>query len=605
VIANRLESVPARIGRWAVRTPDQVAVVDPSGARLTYAELDRRSNLFASRLQTLGATADACIALYLDRSLDFVVAALAVLKSGAAYLPLDASTPRNRVEGILRDAGAIALVTDSQTLSRAPTGPWQVLRVDEQGGEETLSFSAADVDPGSLAYVMYTSGSTGKPKGVEISHASLCNLVDWHQAAFEVSSHDRAAQIASFGFDAAVWEIWPHLAAGAALHIADDVTRRSAEWTRDWMLAQNITIAFVPTALAEQLFHARWPADTSLRLLLTGGDTLRRRPPPGLPFVVVNNYGPTECTVVATSGIVSPDSDELPSIGTPILNASVLIVDDALRPVAAGQPGELCIAGPLVARGYRNQPELSAKQFIACTNASGEQLRMYRTGDRVRLLESGELVFLGRLDDQVKIRGYRIELGEVEACLCRADGVQAAVAATRLVGDAGLTLVAYVVLRSGAQLSAAKLREFLSAELPAYMVPAFFVSIPSLPVTPNGKVDRAALPAPDSNNLLQGGDLPAGPRANGSPADSEASAPPDGFQAQISAMIASMLGLQSIGPNDNFFMIGGHSMLGMELVARIRETFGVRLTLRQLFTAPTVAALSAEVAQLASGPVRT
>jgi amino acid adenylation domain-containing protein len=605
VIANRLESVPARIGRWAVRTPDQVAVIDPSGARLTHAELDRRSNLFASRLHALGAAPDACIALYLDRSLDFVVAALAVLKSGAAYLPLDSSTPCNRVEGILRDAGAIALVTDSHTLSRAPTGPWKVLRVDAQSGEETLSFSAADVDPGSLAYVMYTSGSTGKPKGVEISHASLCNLVDWHQTAFEVSSHDRAAQIASFGFDAAVWEIWPHLAAGAALHIADDVTRRSAESIRDWMVAQNITIAFVPTALAEQLFHARWPSNTSLRLLLTGGDTLRRRPPPGLPFTVVNNYGPTECTVVATSGIVSPDSDELPSIGKPILNASALVVDDALKPVAAGQPGELCIAGPLVARGYRNQPELTAKQFVAYTNPSGEQLRMYRTGDRVRLLESGELVFLGRLDDQVKIRGYRIELGEVEACLCRVEGVRASVAATRLVGDAGLTLVAYVVPRSGAQLSADKLREFLSAELPAYMVPAFFVSMPSLPVTPNGKVDRASLPAPDANNLLPAGDPPVGPGANGSPPESAASAPLDGFQAQISALIASMLGVQSIGPNDNFFMIGGHSMLGMELVARIRETFGVRLTLRQLFTAPTVAALSAEVAQLAGGPIRT
>jgi acyl-coenzyme A synthetase/AMP-(fatty) acid ligase len=444
----------------------------------------------------------------------------------------------------------------------------------------------------------------GRPKGVEITHANLVNLIAWHHAAFGVTAADRASQVAGLGFDAAVWEIWPPLTAGACLHIADELTRRSPQALRDWLVAEGITISFVPTVLAEQLLQARWPAGTALRTLLTGADTLRRRPVAGLPFALVNNYGPTECTVVSTSGIVTPNGDTngLPSIGRPIANASALILDDRLRPVCPGEVGELCLAGALVGRGYRNNPELTASRFVTYVPPSGPPLRIYRTGDRARLLPSGEIAFLGRLDEQVKLRGYRIELGEIVACLDRCPGVEvcAVVAHTAEGNDAeGPVLVAYVVAVPNAPLIASDLRAFLAARLPDYMIPVQYVALAALPVTANGKLDRSALPAPAADNLLP--NRPPGAVANG--AD-----PPggidDGCQPQIAALVASLLGQPSVGSDENFFMIGGHSMLAAQLVARIRELFGVKLTLRQLFTAPTVAGLAAEVARLrASSPV--
>lgn len=588
VSANRADSIPARIARRAADAPNQIAIVDGK-AQLTYGEIERQSNLLAARLQEAGAGQDRCIGLFLERSAQFIVAALAVLKSGAAYLPLDPSTPADRVAAILADAGAIVLLTNSRRAQGLPAGPWRVIELDIPDKIGSIAFTKFETDPKSLAYVIYTSGSTGRPKGVEITHASLCNLIDWHQSAFGVSAADRASQVAGLGFDAAGWEIWPYLTAGASLLIADELTRRSAQALRDWIVAEKITISFVPTALAEQLLRTSWPAETALRTLLTGGDTLHRRPLAELPFLVVNNYGPTECTVVATSGIVSPDGDAggQPSIGRPIANATALILDDALRPVAPGEAGELCIGGALVGRGYRNQPQLSANRFVTYLSASGDSLPIYRSGDRARLLENGEIAFLGRLDDQVKIRGYRIELGEIVGCLNRFAGIEASIVSVRDVGDSGPSLVAYVVPARDARLTGSDLRDFLASRLPDYMIPPFFVSIPTLPVMVNGKLDKSALPAPGVDDLL-----PDSVAVNDAPSEG------NGLQQQMSALVASLLGRPSIEAEDNFFMLGGHSMLGVQLVARIRDVFGVKLTLRQLFTAPTVAGLSTEVARL-------
>src|SRR5262249_47193247 len=272
------------------------------------------------------------VGLFLERSASFVVAALATLKTGAAYLPLDSSTPADRAASILADAGAPLLLTHrGKTRGWAP-GPWRVLEIDGPDATPLPTPPArhatrlpGEPAPASLAYVVYTSGSTGRPKGVEITHANLRNLMEWHQAAFRVTAADRASQVAGLGFDAAVWEIWPHLTAGASVHFADEVTRRSPQMLRDWLVAERLTISFVPTLLAEQLLHASWPASTALRTMLTGADTLHQRPPAGLPFVLVNNYGPTECTVVATSGTVVPDTGEgQPSIGRPIANTRAL-----------------------------------------------------------------------------------------------------------------------------------------------------------------------------------------------------------------------------------------------------------------------------------------
>jgi amino acid adenylation domain-containing protein len=554
---------------------------------MVYEELERESSQLAARLRKAGARPERCVGILLERSSDFVIAALATLKSGAAYLPLDPSTPSARAAYILDDAAAVALLTHSRLVDDLPKGPWSVITSDSGNVPPTMPLIDSETDLNSLAYVVYTSGSTGRPKGVEITHGNLCNLIEWHQAAFAVTAADRASQVAGLGFDAAGWEIWPYLTAGASVHIADEATRRSPELLRDWIVAQRITIGFVPTIIAEQMFHADWAAETALRVLLTGGDTLRRRPPAGLPFAVINNYGPTECAVVATSGTVCAEngSPEWPSIGRPISGAAAHILDDALRPVVPGEAGELCMSGALVGRGYRNTPELTASQFVTYIAASGERLRIYRTGDRVRSLENGEIEFLGRFDDQVKIRGYRIELGEVVACLNGCPGIEASAVCVLETGEAGL--VAYIVPAADALLADSDVRRHLAARLPDYMIPTVFVPISALPLSPNGKLDRSALPTPASANLLQ------------NPSDAQrGSSQSDPLQHQIAAMVASLLGRASVAEEENFFMAGGHSMLGVQLVARIRDAFGVKLTLRQLFKAPTVAALSAEVARL-------
>jgi acyl-CoA synthetase (AMP-forming)/AMP-acid ligase II len=330
-----------------------------------------------------------------------------------------------------------------------------------------------------------------------------------------------------------------------------------------------------------------WPVETALRVLLTGGDTLHHRPGPHLPFVLFNNYGPTECTVVATSGAVLPSVDgDLPTIGRPIADAKALILDDALRPVAPGQIGELCLGGLLVGRGYRNRPELTADHFVRYVPESGDPFCIYRTGDRARLLENGDILFLGRVDDQVKIRGYRIELGEIIATLNRFPGIKTNIVVVREDGNGGSTLIAYVVPAADACLTESGLRDYLGKHLPEYMIPTLFVLAHELPVTANGKPDKAALPAPCADNIIANGGLAAAAVNND-----------NGVQQRVSELVASMLGRPSIAADDDFFMLGGHSMLGVELVSRIRDMFGVRLTLRQLFTSPTVAALSAEIAQ--------
>ena len=299
-----------RISAHATEGPTRLAVADAT-THLTFGELESRANALASSLSRQGAGAEQCIAIFLERSVDFVVAAFAVLKTGAAYLPLDPGTPAERIEFILADSQATMLITHRQKERGLKPGAWCLLSLDGARDEQIASvsdhFTSADPSPESLAYVVYTSGSTGRPKGVEITHANLLNLIGWHQDEFKVTASDCASQVAGFGFDATGWEVWPCLTAGACIHIADESTRRSAHALREWLLRKRITVSFVPTVLAEQLLHANWPANTALRVMLTGADALRRRPAPGLPFVFVNNYGPTECTVVATSGTVSPD----------------------------------------------------------------------------------------------------------------------------------------------------------------------------------------------------------------------------------------------------------------------------------------------------------
>jgi acyl-coenzyme A synthetase/AMP-(fatty) acid ligase/acyl carrier protein len=433
-----------------------------------------------------------------------------------------------------------------------------------------------------LAYVIYTSGSTGRPKGVEITHSNLLNLVHWHQSAFSVSSSDRATMLASPGFDAAVWEIWPYLSAGASLCAPPETTRVSPRTLRDWMLAQQITISFVPTPVAQRLIFLDWPTETPLRFLLTGADVLQQYPPVGLPFTLVNNYGPTECTVVALSGAVTPHEKPaaLPPVGRPISNTQIYLLDEDLQQVPTGSIGELHIAGAGVGRGYLNDPELTREKFIPSPFDNNRAARLYRTGDLARALPDGSFEFLGRTDDQIKIRGYRIEPNEVSAALCKHEAVQAGIVIATKDASGDHFLAGYIVLKQGAEVNAGNLRKHLQAHLPDYMIPHAFVVLDSFPLTTNGKVDRAALPAPDSANSLKNGATSSGPTRT---------------EEMLMPIISTLLKVESINPNDNFFLLGGHSLLGAQLLGEIQHSFQVDLPLRAVFDYPTIAAISAEI----------
>jgi amino acid adenylation domain-containing protein len=508
------------------------------------------------------------------------------MKAGAAYLPIDPNYPRERISYILSDSRTPLVLSDSTVAGTLPEGRWRMFLLDGQSlaGTGPRAVEPGDVSPDHLAYVIYTSGSTGTPKGVEITHANLLNLVSWHQKAFAVTADDRAAQFASFGFDAAVWELWPHLAAGATVHIVPEEIRSSPELLRDWLIDQETTIAFVPTALAERLITFDWPIVTRLRLLLTGADTLHHYPRPGLPFALINNYGPTEATVVATSGRVAAeerDPEQRPPIGRPIDGAEIYIVDESLNPVPRGEIGELCIGGAGVGRGYVNSPELTAKKFVPDPFINSDGGRLYRTGDRARWLPDGQIEYIGRADNLIKLRGYRIEPNEIVGVLNRHPAILASAVVARQEDMGNPRLVAYIVLNGAwSPPTITELRELLRSRLPAYMMPAAFVVMPDLPMNSNGKLDREALPAPVTANTLP---------------DENYLAPRTVVEEKVSALVANLLGVAQVGVNDNLFLIGGHSLFGTQLIARIRDNFGVELSLRSVFESPTPALLAQEI----------
>jgi amino acid adenylation domain-containing protein len=572
--------VPEQFRRQAVLAPNAVALVEGL-EQVTYGELDRRSDQLARYLRTLGVEREKLVGLYMDRSTGLVVGALAILKAGGAYVPLDPNAPAERLAFQLRDAGVTAVLTRGALASKVPSGNWKTVDFDSVVAVDTNGSQLEEIQPSQLAYVIYTSGSTGQPKGVEVTHASLANLVAWHLQAFSVTSADRASLQAALGFDATVWELWPYLAIGAAVHIPPDTLRNSPEALKKWLVTEKITITFLPTALAERMLQIDWPRDTALRFLLTGADALHHRPSSKLPFQLINNYGPTECTVVATSGRVesSETAKGIPSIGKPIDGVTARILDEDWHDVAAGGAGELYIGGAALARGYRNQATLTVEKFVCLPD--GE--RMYRTGDLARFLPNGEIEFLGRLDDQIKIRGYRIEPLEVVAALNAHRDVTSSVVIAREDQVGERRLIAYVVMRDDTQLTAAGLRKHLGARLPDYMVPATFVRMPSIPMTANGKADRAVLPAPDATNTLR---------------DGEFLEPKTTVEKRLAAIVAPMLNVERIGLNDNFFFLGGHSLLGTQLITKIHEAFGVELSLLSLFDHPTIAEMASEVEKL-------
>jgi amino acid adenylation domain-containing protein len=519
----------------------------------------------------------------MDRSIDQIVGALAIVKAGGAYLPIDPAYPVQRIRFMLEDSQASILVSEEHLAEKLSSGTWRNvcldgvdrIKIDLQSEDAPVSATSLD----NLAYVIYTSGSTGVPKGVAINHSSLLNLVYWHHENFSITSKDRATYLAGLGFDATVWELWPYLTAGASLHLPDDSVRTVPEPLRDWLVEKQITVSFAPTPLAERLIAIPWPTSTALRILLTGADTLHRLPSEQLPFTLVNNYGPTECTVVATSGTVGTieKNTGLPTIGRPIRNTQVHMLDDDLKPVAMGDPGQMYISGDSLARGYLNRPDLTAERFLANPFDAMPGSRMYRTGDIGRVLANGEIVFMGRIDDQVKIRGFRIEPDEIAAVLNEEPVVAQSIVVARVMAGGEKSLVAYIVPAAGAALSPSELKLALGNRLPDYMVPPTFVQLDSLPLLASGKVDRAALPVPTEENTLR---------------DDEFVAPRTPIEERVAEIVGPLLGLERVSIDDNFFMLGGHSLLGTQLIARIRDTFGINPSLRNIFEAPTIAELA-------------
>ncbi|MFG3558435.1 amino acid adenylation domain-containing protein [Micromonospora sp. NPDC047557] len=573
-------SVADLIERRVAHQPDAVAVSD-ADVTLTYRDLDRAAARLTWRLHRAGVRPDEPVALCLPRGAALVVAALAVLRAGAAYLPLDPDQPVDRLRLLLAHSGArILLIPEAAGPGPDLTAEHVLTAGVATTGQEHPRTAAPAADR--LAYLVHTSGSTGTPKAVAVPHRGLSNLVAWHVRTYRIGPGDRTAQVASPGFDAAVWEIWPSLAAGCSIHVVPDEIRiQPAELLR-WMVRQEITVSFLPTPLAAEVMRLPAPPGLRLRTLLTGGDRLTSRPSPDAPYQVVNHYGPSEASVVATAAGVGGTAGGLPPIGTAIDGVRAHVLDDDMNPVTGGVPGELCIGGAGLARGYAGQPGATAARFRPDPFGPPGG-RLYLTGDRVRRDHDGVLHFLGRRDDQVKLRGFRIEPGEVEACLRDHDAVREAVVVPTA---AGTSLIAYVQARPGRHVDTGDVREHLGRHLPSYMVPDTVVAVGEFRLTRNGKLDREALrdvPEPE----------PDGQRVQG---------PRDALEQVIASAWTDVLGSPPERVPDvqtSFFHSGGHSLLAHQLMARVNDALGLVMPVQLLFEAPSIAALAEAARALA------
>jgi amino acid adenylation domain-containing protein/non-ribosomal peptide synthase protein (TIGR01720 family) len=576
-----------RFEQQARQRPD-AAAVHCQGQALTYAELDAAANRLAHRLKRLGVGRDVMVGVCLERSPEMVTAVLAVLKAGGAYVPIDPQLPKDRMAFMIEDAGLPVLVTQGSVAPGLPKSAAVTLCVDELREEiaaESAEAISEPVEGADLAYVIYTSGSTGRPKGVQLPHRALRNLF-WAMKQWPgIDAADSLLAVTTLSFDIATLELLLPLVEGARVVLATRETATDGRLLAEEMAATGATMMQATPSTWRMLLDAGWQGRPGLRGLICGEalppDLARRLLAKGVELW--NMYGPSETTIYSLGTRIVDDTI---TIGRPIANTEVHILDHEGRPVPPGVPGELCIGGSGLARGYVNRPELTAEQFIPNPFPSDLADRVYRTGDLVRRRVDGAIDYLGRIDHQVKLRGYRIELGEIESVLMWQDRVKESVVVVREDRPGDRRLVAYVVPAPEAGPAddlRRRLRAALTDKLPGYMVPSAFVFLDALPRTPSGKTDRNALPAPELGQESRAATAYVGPR--------------DAEEKALCELFAQVLGVPDVGIDDSFFALGGHSLLATRLVARIRATLGVELPVRGLFEKPTVAELAALLRQ--------
>jgi amino acid adenylation domain-containing protein len=569
----------------ATRRPDAVAVVYDN-LKLSYRDLDQRTNQLAHYLRTIGVGAESLVGICMERSMQMIVGVLAILKAGGAYVPLDPSYPKERLDFMLRDAQARVVLSQEEFKELLPQSDVTVISLDSQWGA-IARYSTEPVDSGinaqNLAYVIYTSGSTGIPKGVMVEHRAIVRLV-CNSNYISFDNDDRVAQISNASFDAITFELWGALLNGASLVGISRATSLEPALLREAIAEQSISTLFLTTSLFNRITAECPSVFHKVRNVIIGGETadaetVKKVLSTAPPRRLVNAYGPTENTTFSTWYLANSITDSVP-IGKPIANSRVYILDQHLQPVPIGVAGELYLAGDGLARGYLNRPDLTAGKFI--TNPLPEEPgeRLYRTGDLARWRADGELEFLGRMDQQVKIRGYRIELGEIESVLRQHEQVKDCVVLAREDRPGDKRLVGYLVVKKKAEpnIVVGSFRNYLKSKLPDYMVPPHFVVLESLPLTPNGKLDLEALPEPelDRTDLLEEYVEPLAP-----------------MEKALAEIWAKVLGVERVGVNDNFFELGGHSLLAVRLFSQIEKSLGHKLPIASLFRAPTIAALAA------------
>jgi aspartate racemase len=584
----RDECIHQLFERQAGLTPDAVAVVFEKDF-LTYRELNRRANQLAHRLQALGVGPDVLVGILVERSLEMVVGLLGILKAGGAYVPLDPAYPKERLALMLEDAGVPVLLTQAPLAPELPAHGAKIVCLDKDWAiiaRESDQAPASRTTAENLAYVIYTSGSTGRPKGVQILHRAVVNFLESMRRQPGLTDRDILLSVTTLSFDIAVLELFLPLSVGARTVVVSHEVAADGAQLAQKLVGSGATVMQATPATWRILLEVGWEGSEQLKILC-GGEALSRELANSLlkkGSSLWNLYGPTETTIWSTAHKITSGIDPV-SIGRPIANTQVYILDDNLQPLPIGVPGQLYIGGDGLARGYHNRPELTREKFIP-EPFSGTGLRIYSTGDLARYRPDGNIELLGRIDHQVKIRGFRIELGEIETVLSQHSDVRQAVVVVREDTPGEKRLVAYIVPPPGQSPTVADLRAFLGAKLPEYMVPTAFVTLETFPLTPNGKVNRRALPAPDTTR-------PELEKALVTPRDT--------LELQMVKMWEEILGVQAIGIRDNFFDLGGHSLLGVRLFARIKEEFGQELPLATLFQAPTVEQLADVLRQSQAG----